>query len=435
MSVISLKGVSKCYHIFPRQRDRIKEVFSFGKLRRSHDFWALKAVDVEVEPGTTLGVLGRNGAGKSTLLKVISGVVQPTTGDVQVSGRLVALLELGAGFNPEFTGRENALMNGLILGIDRVTMKERFDEIEDFADIGEFIDQPVKFYSSGMKMRLAFSVAMNVDPDILVVDEALSVGDTAFQHICMQRMRQMQQAGTTVLFVSHSTSTIKNFCTDAMLLHEGKTIARGDTSSVVDQYHALLADAEAQRSVGGVADLDAKLNYHIYNGKAGPRSLARRSLRHGTGEARVRDVELLNSRGEHVYAVDPQEAITVRVHLEYLESVTRSALSITLRNIEGLDIFQTGTDLGNAPLGSRSPGDRVVVDFTCKLPLTNGTYSVNTAISSPEATAFFLDWVDVAAVFEVAPPSTGVPIPGLVDLPTQIKVIDEGRGEDPDDAT
>jgi ABC-type polysaccharide/polyol phosphate transport system ATPase subunit len=441
MSVISLNGVSKCYRIFPRQRDRIKEVLSFGRLRKSHDFWALTGVDLEVQPGTTLGILGRNGSGKSTLLKVVSGVLQPTSGDVRVKGRLVALLELGAGFNPEFTGRENALMNGMILGIDRAAMKARFDEIAAFADIGEYIDQPVKFYSSGMKMRLAFSVAVSVEPDILVVDEALAVGDAAFQHLCMQRMGQMRQNGTTILFVSHSMSTIKQFCTDAMLLHEGRTVAYGATSSVVDQYNALLANVEAQRAAG-IEGHDARLSYRIFSGRNQPESLAfeedyrlnggeRRRLRHGTGEARVRNVELLDSRGEPVYVVDPHEALTVRVHLEYLKPVTQSVLGITLRNAEGLDIFQTSTDLGNAHLGSRTFGERVIVDFVCKLPLTHGNYSVNTAVSSPEGMGLFLDWMDVAAVFEIAPPSTGAPIPGLVDFPTQIKVLDEGRVEDP----
>lgn len=434
MSSISLKGVSKRYRIFPRQRDRIKETLSFGRLRKSHDFWALKAVDLEVQPGTTLGILGRNGAGKSTLLKIISGVLQPTNGHIGINGRLVALLELGAGFKPEFTGRENVFMNGLILGIDRAIMKARFDEIEAFADIGEFFDQPVKFYSSGMRMRLAFSVAVNVDPEILVVDEALAVGDAAFQHLCMQRMRQMQQTGTTILFVSHSTGTVKNFCTDAVLLHKGRTIAHGDTSSVVDQYHALLASAEAQRRAG-VEDFDAKLNYQISSGKDEPKTPVKGSgggsLRHGTGEAKVRSVELLNSRDEPVYIVDPQEAVTVRVHLEYLKPVTRSALRITLRNTEGLDIFQTSTNLGKVPIGRRSPGERVLVDFTCKLPLKHGNYSVNTAILSFERVGLLLDWVDVAAVFEVARPSNGVPIPGLVDLPTQIKVFDESPERSP----
>jgi ABC-type polysaccharide/polyol phosphate transport system ATPase subunit len=436
MSIISLKGVSKCYRIFPRQRDRIKEVLSFGKVRKSHEFWALTGVDLEVQPGTTLGILGRNGAGKSTLLKVVSGVVQPTSGNVRVSGRLVALLELGSGFNPEFTGRENALMNGLILGIDRATMKARFDEIEAFADIGEFIDQPVKFYSSGMKMRLAFAVAVNVDPELLVVDEALAVGDAAFQHRCMQRMRQMRQDGTTILFVSHSVATIKNFCTEAMLLHEGRTVAHGDTSSVVDRYNALLASAEARRGTG-IEGLDTRLNYYIFGSENQTESLAseedhgpyggeRHRLRHGTGEARVRNIQLLNSRGEPVYVVDPHEAVTVRAHLEYLRPVAQSVLGITFRNSEGLDIYRTNTDF----LGGRTRGERVIVDFVCKLPLAHGNYSVNADVWSPRDMGLFLDWVDVAAVFEVAPPSTGAPIRGLVELPRQVRVLDESRVED-----
>ena len=224
---VSLKGIGKKYRISPSRSSRLKEALSFGKVKRSHDFWALQDIDLEVKPGTTLGILGRNGAGKSTLLRIISGVLQPTTGTVEVNGRLTAIFGLGSGFNPEFTGRENAMLNGLILGIDHQEMLERFDEIAAFAEIGEFMDQPVRTYSSGMRSRLGFAVAVNVDPDILVLDEALSAGDAAFKKKALQRMYDLRDSGTTILFVSHSMGMVKKFCTDAVLLHKGRLVTSG----------------------------------------------------------------------------------------------------------------------------------------------------------------------------------------------------------------
>jgi ABC-2 type transport system ATP-binding protein len=191
---ISLRGVSKKYIISPSRSSRLGELLSFGKAKRSREFWALQDIDLDVEPGTTLGVVGRNGAGKSTLLSIISGVLRPTTGEVQVEGRLSAIFGLGAGFNPLFTGRENAMLSGLILGIEYEEMIERFDAIEAFADIGEFMDQPIKTYSSGMRSRLGFAVAINVEPDVLVIDEALSAGDSAFKKKAIQRMYDLRDS-------------------------------------------------------------------------------------------------------------------------------------------------------------------------------------------------------------------------------------------------
>ena len=247
-TALSIKGVSKSYRIYPSKRDRMKEVFSLGKSKCSYDFWALQNVSVDVEWGTTLGVLGRNGAGKSTLLQIASGILQPTRGAIEARGRLVALLQLGAGFNLEFSGRENVILNGLILGISRRDMMRKLDEIEAFADIGEFMDQPVKTYSSGMRARLGFAVAVSVDPDILVVDETLSVGDAIFKHMSLQKMRDLRDRGTTILFVSHSTSMVRDFCTEAILLHRGKLLAHGETQEAIDRYHSLLASIEAARN-------------------------------------------------------------------------------------------------------------------------------------------------------------------------------------------
>jgi ABC-type polysaccharide/polyol phosphate transport system ATPase subunit len=262
MTAISLRGIGKKYRIFPSRQDHLKEILSFGRIKRSHDFWALEDINLDVAPGTTLGILGRNGAGKTTLLRIISGIVAPTTGTVEVNGRLAALFGTGAGFNPEFTGRDNALLNGLLLGIDRKEMLERFDEIEAFADIGEFIDQPVKTYSSGMRSRLGFAVAVNVDPDILVIDETLSAGDAVFKQMAFEKMRELLGSGTTILFVSHSLGMVRSFCNRAVLLHKGKMISSGDVSETLERYEALVSDIKARNSTRSTGS-DGRLGYEI----------------------------------------------------------------------------------------------------------------------------------------------------------------------------
>ncbi len=382
MPAVSLKGVSKKYRIFQSGRDRLKEALSFGRKKYGHDFWALKDVDLEVEPGTTLGILGRNGAGKSTLLSIISGILQPTGGTVEVNGRLVALFALGAGFNPEFTGRENVLLNGLILGLERHEMLERFDEIAAFADIGEFMDQPIKTYSSGMRSRLGFAVAINVDPDILVLDEVLATGDAVFKQAALQKVYELRNSGTTILFVSHSTKTVEDFCTEAIMLNEGRVTATGGTTEVIEQYQALVSRTRAQRKQRRreqalipeengkpLEDSNQQRRPPVPRGKKrkgkrqqadggrspnegavpgeervseGPAFKAdpdfeRRvvHLREGTGKARIHGVELLDGRLRPVDAVASGSAVIVRVYLEYLEAVKGSELVIGLSDEAG----------------------------------------------------------------------------------------------------
>ena len=434
MSAVSLKDVSKVYRIFPRQRDRIKEAASLGRVKSGHDFWALKDVNLEVEKGSTLGILGRNGAGKSTLLKIVSGVLQPTHGSREIDGRLVALLQLGAGFNPEFSGRENVLLNGLILGIDRKEMLRRFDDIEEFADIGEFIEQPVKTYSSGMKARLGFAVAVNVSPDVLIVDETLSVGDAVFKQMGLQKMRDLRDRGTTILFVSHSAGMIRNFCSEAALLHQGTLLGHGSTSDILDRYQALLSSAEAQRNTGdsGVEyDIEQEENEEegLEGGPDKPSfkkdpNLEKRaaSLRHGTGEARIAGVQVLDEKGDTADEVDPSSSVTIRVHLEYLEDVEPSVLGIALRNKAGLEVYSTDTAAERTRLGKIQKGEKVTVDFNVSVMLQHGDYSVTTYISRRKQRSLYLDWVDVAAVFKVARPNDRGPIRGLVHLPTEVEI-------------
>ena len=427
-SAVSLQGIGKRYKISPTRASLLKEALSFGMVKRSHDFWALQDIDLEIEPGTTLGILGRNGAGKSTLLRIISGVLQPTTGSVEVTGRLTAIFGLGSGFNPEFTGRENVMLHRLILALEHREMLERFDEIADFADIGEFMDQPIRTYSSGMKSRLGFAVAVNVDPDILVLDEALSAGDAAFKKKALQRMYDLRDSGTTVLFVSHSMGMVKKFCTDAILLHKGRMITSGSPADVADRYKELLESAQKQEDARvGAPDrgLDEMLNREEeedFEGVTSRNSATRRG--ESARESEIEAVQILDDSGEEAETVPSGSQITVRVHARYAAAVEESTLGIILRNAEaGAAVFSTDTAREGIPLGRREAGQEVTVDFTLEVPLRAGTYTVNAALTVPGEEKL-LDRAREAASLEITgnEPSEK----GLVLLPTRVEVHDPG---------
>lgn len=428
---ISLDNVSKRYKIFPRARGRLIEAASFGRIRRSHDFWALRDVSLEVGKGVSLGLLGRNGAGKSTMLQLVAGVLQPTSGAVSTRGRISALLQLGAGFNPEFTGRENAMMNGLLLGIDRKEMRRRFDEIEGFADLGEFMDQPVKNYSSGMRSRLGFAVAVNVEPEILLVDEALSVGDGVFRHLGIQKMKDLQSSGATIIFVSHSTAQVKNFCTEAALIHEGRLVSHGSTSETVDLYQALLSNASTDKE--GLIEFLGQREEESGSPefRRDPSLAKRRSrLRHGSGEVEIENVEILDENRKRTDLVAPESPMTIRIHLSFHERTRGGILRITLRNRAGLDVYSTTNVHEKSRIGPREPGERSIVDFTFRPSLMNGPYSVAAGFSTMKDRSAFLDWIDVAAAFEVDLPKDRPSYSGLAHLPTEVTLFEPDKLEE-----
>ena len=422
MLAVSLKGVSKRYRIYSSSRERLKGALTLGR-GAGTDFWALKDINLDVEPGTALGVLGRNGAGKSTLFKTISGVLQPSTGTVQVNGRMVALFQLGAGFSDDFTGRENILLNGMILGIDRREMLELFDEIAAFADIGEFMDQPLKTYSSGMRARLGFAVAVNVKPDVLLVDETLSTGDAVFKARGIQKMRELRDSGATILFVSHSSSQVRNFCTEAVLLHKGKLVSRGEAAEVADEYHELVSRA-ARKQKAKLEGLFGDDMIEETDDLSGPDLKVRVSQTNGSGEARLGEVEVLDDAGSPVEVASPDSNLTIRVPVHYAHDVENSAVSIVLNDEAGLEVFSTSTDLEDVPLGDRRSGDRALVEFNFPIPLKNGRYSVSAAVTRGKNAS--LDRVGVAAVFKVSRPRDRGAFPGLVHLPTRVTVHEAG---------
>jgi ABC-type polysaccharide/polyol phosphate transport system ATPase subunit len=254
MNAVTVHNLGKKFKLFTSPSERFFEYISAGKINRHTDFWALKDISFTIPRGTTLGILGQNGSGKSTLLSILAGVLYPSEGSFEINGKVSAILELGSGFHPEFSGRDNVFMYGSIMGLSKQQVDDRYEEIVQFSELGEFIDQPLRTYSSGMIVRLAFSVAVNVDADILIVDEALAVGDAIFQHRCFRKIREMQADGKTILYVGHDTEAVRNLCTSALLLDGGRIIERGDPNYVVNKYYALITDRERAYSEGNLIE-------------------------------------------------------------------------------------------------------------------------------------------------------------------------------------
>ncbi len=332
--MISVRNVSKLYRIYDRPSGRLKEILLRGRRKYHRDFWALEDVSLEVGTGEAVGIIGRNGAGKTTLLQIIAGVLQPTRGEVSVEGRVTALLELGSGFNPEYTGRENILLSGQILGFSEEEMKQRLDVIVRFAELEAFVDQPVKTYSTGMLMRLAFASAIHVDPDVLIVDEALSVGDVYFQRKSLDRMDYFRRAGKTVLFVSHDPALVQRFCTRALWLEQGHVAMTGKAKEVVTSYQAFCARMEEERlrnaaRNGGIGsrDHDAIL-----------RELKLTGSRWGNGRIKFTDVEMVNSRGEPTWVFRTGEGATIRLRFESDEDYPNPVFAVDIHRYDGVFI-------------------------------------------------------------------------------------------------
>jgi lipopolysaccharide transport system ATP-binding protein len=419
---IEVDRVSKAYRLYPTPRHRALELMTLGTRTYHTNFWALTEVSLRVAAGATLGLVGNNGSGKSTLLQLIAGIMSPTTGRVTVNGRISSLLELGAGFNPEFSGRENVELYGIVMGMSREEIAARLPAIQTFAGIGDFIERPVKSYSSGMFVRLAFSAAIHVSPDVLLVDEALAVGDVLFQHQCIRRIRELQSAGTTIVFVSHDMGMVRSICTEAILLDRGRIEAHDDPATIANIYHARTSSIEATANGAGHRHLDRKEAGSVVF-RAEPDFDERvRVFRHGTGAARIRQVELIDRQGQHVSSVEFDDEVILRVHVEYFEDAPASILGYSIRDRTGIDILGTNTHEENVPLPPRLAGDTVVVDFRQRLPLLKGTYSVSTALAYDRSKPNYFDWVDNALVLTVLPPETGKVIHGKVALPVQISV-------------
>ena len=383
--MVIVHNVSKLYRLYDRPADRILEAVSLNRWQRHQDFWALRDVSLSIERGETLGIVGPNGCGKSTLLQIICGVLEPTTGRVVKQGRVAALLELGAGFNPEFTGRENVYLNGEILGLPRPEIEQVLPEIERFADIGEFIDRPVKTYSSGMYVRLAFSTAINVSPDILVVDEALAVGDAVFANRCVRKFEEIKKRGVTVIFVSHDLSLVKLISDRAIFLMGGHVEAEGEPSHVINRYIGVVLERQK-------AFLDAEREP----------SKIQATFRHGDRMAEVIGVELAGRDGAPARVLESGEPVTVRVTSKFYADQPDPMVGIMIRTRIGMDVFGTNTKLERLSLGHCRAGDILSVDFHFNCWLAPQEYTLTIATQHPDGSSH--DWLDEALAFTVVAP-------------------------------
>lgn len=379
-TVISLEHITKIYKLYNRPQDRFKETFSLTHKKYSRDFYALKDISLRIERGESVGFVGKNGSGKSTLLKILTGVLSPTGGVKNINGRISALLELGAGFNMEFTGMENIYLNGTIMGIEREEMEKRIDSIVGFADIGDFIWQPVKTYSSGMFVRLAFAVAIHVDPEILIVDEALAVGDTRFQMKCMDKFMEFMQAGKTILFVSHDVNMIKRFCSRTVWINEGSLVMDGGTDEVTDRYTDFL------KSGLTLADFQALTD------TAAPQGTAKEGTPGQAEEHAIAEIErvcLTNGEGEEISEIRQGEDITLKVTYQvYEEQVEEPVLGVAIRSIDHAYICGLNTLLDGTEIPWRKGRNTVSLVYD-GFNLTGGSYYFDAALFDRTATVNF----------------------------------------------
>ena len=404
---ICVEGVSKQYRIYKQPADRLKEMISRGRWKTHREFWALREVSFEVEQGTTFGIIGPNGCGKSTLLQIIAGTLEPTHGSVRHTGRIAALLELGAGFNPEFTGIENVFMSASLMGFSRAESEAMLPEIERFAEIGDFIHQPVKTYSSGMYVRLAFATAISAMPQILIIDEALAVGDAVFQHRCMRRIREMQESGMTILFVSHDPNAIRALCSRAVLLHAGCMQAIGKPTDVLSRYQKLIMAREDAYEAGQPATPEA---ISIAAEDEGGPEISY-VYRHGDGSAKVLRVDLLNAAHKRIEFVESGEAVLVRLRVRFHAEVERPVFGFLLRNRHGIHLYGTNTELQQLNFGLVQRGEVVEVTFAFNCWLAPDTYSATVAVHSAAGISF--DWLDGVLFFQVM---SAVSMEGVANL-------------------
>jgi lipopolysaccharide transport system ATP-binding protein len=432
VKAVEFQSVSKSYAIYESPGDRLKELLSLNRLRRHKDFLALDQLTFDVKRGETFCIVGENGSGKSTLLQMVAGILAPTQGTVAVRGRVSALLELGAGFNPEFTGRDNVFLNGSILGFTTRQVEERYKDIENFAEIGDFINQPVKTYSSGMVVRLAFAVAINVDPEILLIDEALAVGDIYFRQRCMRKVHELRSRGITILFVSHAVSDVKAIGDRVLWLDHGRMIGLGEPDRVIAKYLAAMTEKDS-------AYLKHKAGTQEKRQQGGPvrapevvESIPNIDHRYGDGRAEVIGIAILDEHAQPLALVEPNARIVVRISVRAKADVPLPMVGFMLRNHLGIDFSGTNTAREGYELPPMQAGDIYTVDFHIDLPeLYPGSFAFSPAIADGTLLGYTMcDWIDNAVAVQMGRMEHEVY--GYMHLPCRVEVnstIAGGRAE------
>lgn len=388
---ISVSDLSKRFEIYEHPRDQLKQ-FLLPRMQRLcgrplrqyfKEFWALRNVSLQIRKGESFGIVGLNGSGKSTLLQIIAGTLTPTVGKVTTEGRISALLELGSGFNPDFSGRENVYMNGALLGFNRTQIDERLDSIQSFADIGDHFDRPLLTYSSGMQMRVAFAVATAFDPDILIIDEALAVGDAYFQQKCFQRMERFKERGGTLLFVSHDANTVKHLCERAVLISHGEAITSGPPKTVIDLYQALIAK-KSDNSEGEVqiVQTEAQIERDVLMAAADGTTWTKATTVTSNDQAVLIDVKLLDKSGIAVSHIESESELTIQYAVRLKKDFERPAFGLIIRDRVGRSIFETSTYAMRVEERPISAGKLVVVRFTLTLNVRVGQYSISVGVAN-----------------------------------------------------
>ena len=431
MNAVEFQGVSKSYAIYDAPGDRLKELLSLNRLKRHRDFWALHEVSFQVKRGETFCIVGENGSGKSTLLQMVAGILHPTSGTVGIDGRVSALLELGAGFNPEFSGRDNVYLNGSILGLTTRQIDQRYNDIAAFAEIGNFLDQPVKTYSSGMVVRLAFAVAINVDPEILLVDEALAVGDIYFRQRCMRKVHELRQRGITILFVSHAVSDVKAIGDRVLWLDHGHMIDVGEPDRVVSKYLAAMTEKDSTY-------LLSKSATDALPRRGGPvqapeivETIPNIDHRFGDGRAEIMGIAVLDEQGRNLPILEPSSRIVVRISVRATADVALPIVGFMLRNQLGMDFSGTNTAREGYELAALQAGDITTVDFYLELPeLYPASFSFSPAIADGTLMGYQMcDWIDNAITLQMG--RSEAQVYGYVHLPCRVEVNGRIRTERP----
>jgi ABC-type polysaccharide/polyol phosphate transport system ATPase subunit len=427
VQLIRFQEVSKSYPIYDSPSDRLKELATVNRRRYHKDFWALRDVTFEVPRGETFCIVGENGSGKSTLLQIVAGILAPSSGTVEVNGRVSALLELGSGFNPEFSGRDNVYLNASILGFSSAQVDRIYKQIEDFAEIGDFILQPVKTYSSGMLVRLAFAVAIHVDPEILIVDEALAVGDVYFRQRCLRKVHELRNRGITILFVSHSTGDVKAIGDRAMWLDGGRVRELGPADAVVSKYLAAMVEKDSAYLEHKERTFDETSEQVIAPEFVD--TIPNIDHRYGDGRAEIIGIAILDSFGRRMPILQPDAPCVVRISARAKEPLSMPNVGFMLRNHLGVDFAGTNTTREGIELPPMSSGDVFTVDFHLELPqLYPGTFTFSPAIADGSLISYKMcDWIDNAVALQMGHGEGQ--IYGYIHLPCRVEL--NGRLQPP----